>query len=156
MVVIALLAILAAATFLKPLNWFRSARINNGIDQIVMIDQLTRQQSVRTDKRLDLAFDLTNGTVMRIDPKNPEKRSHRIKLPGPLKMTRLLTASQQPVSFGKATIPYANGGCCPTYALRLQGPDQLTQWLVIAGLTGQAVTLKNEKDVHELLQQLVP
>ena len=69
MVVIALLAILATATFLKPLNWFRSARINNGIDQIIMIDQLTRQQCVRTDKRVDLTFDLTNGTMMRVDPK---------------------------------------------------------------------------------------
>jgi len=155
-VVLTLLAIMAAAVLLSPTKWFRSTRLPDVINQIAMLDHLARHQAVRFSRPVSLTFDLNKGTVHRSETLDPSKHSHRMKLPGHVKIARVVMASTPPVSFGKAIVPCSTHGQTPTYALLLKPPDDSEQWVVVAGLTGQTVKVHDEKKVYELLQQLVP
>jgi prepilin-type N-terminal cleavage/methylation domain-containing protein len=61
-----------------------------------------------------------------------------------IRLRRRVTAA------GNFEIDYNRQGSSPTYALRLQR-GKMSRWLVVLGVSGQIVTLKNEGEVDEIL-----
>ncbi len=154
-VVMIIIAMLATAVFVSASGWFRTARIRDGVSQLAFIDRMTRQHAAQFDRQTALEFDLKKGTIMRINDNPSDRRTHRFRLPGGLRLQQIKTAAEG-VTSGQMAIPCSTQGHTPTYAVLLASPDQAQQWIVIAGLTGQVVTVDDEEDTEHLLAELAP
>ncbi len=149
-VVVVLIGLLAGATALRPIDWFRSAQMEEAVGRLAWIDQQARGYAMRFDRPVGLRFDLTAGTAVRVDLETNKPQSHRVRLPHGFAMKRVVTAHRR-VDSGKVTLPCTAQQHTPTYAVLVAGPSGESQWVVVVGLTGQVIAMDREQGVKEAL-----
>jgi prepilin-type N-terminal cleavage/methylation domain-containing protein len=149
MAVLIIVGLFAAAVTLTPSGWFASARFDEVADQVTFMDQLARQRARRGDRQVELTFDLPGGRIERRDVDG----EHHITLPRGYEMTNLIVNRQ---SGGRRLVKVAvdRSGYSPSYAVRIIGPDHESRWILIAGLSGQAITLDGDKELDDAFDKL--
>jgi prepilin-type N-terminal cleavage/methylation domain-containing protein len=146
LIVVALMAILTAAVTLSLSGAVRSARIEDVMGQFIAFDHSTREIARRFARSRALRFDLIRGTVHRLDD---NREAVPLLLGGGMTVTRVIVRDEI-ARFGEITVPFSDRGQSPSYAVLLSGPAG-ERWVTLAGLTGQAMVLIDERDVQEIL-----
>lgn len=146
--VMAIIAVLSSSVLVKSAGWFRSARVNHVVGQLIFFDQLARRSAVGHEREMELVFNLDTGSVIRTDRSKGEE-SHSIRLPKGFRITKVITPRSQAVS-GIVKIPVTPMGHTPTYAVGISGPSDQKRWYGITGLTGQLICVNESGDIDEL------
>ena len=151
--VIAIMGLLVVAVSIHVPNWFSSAGLNSVIDQLVYLDRLARERAKRSGEPVVLVFDLESGEWRREQQKGSTVRAHRFQLPRGYSVEQVQTVYEH-VESGEAMISCSVRGHTPTYALLLTGPSDRRRWMVVMGITGQAVELDHDQEVNDLFISL--
>lgn len=149
MAVLVIVGLFAAAVTLTPSGWFASARFDEVADHVTFMDQLARQRARRGDREVELTFDLPAGRIERRDVDG----EHHVTMPRGYEMTDMIVR-RQPDGRRLVTVPVDRAGYTPSYALRIVGPDHQSRWIIIAGLSGQAIMLDGEKELCDAFNRL--
>lgn len=156
MAVVLIIGLLAGAVMIKPTGWFQSARLDDAVDRVVFMDRLARELAEQPGQSVELVFDLeTGGIVRRLAGAPPDQSEgrHRIALPNGYSIQRMRIRNTA-ITHRHAVVRYNPQGSAPTYALRIVGPDDQAAWLLVAGLTGDAMLLENTNEVEHVLEKL--
>jgi hypothetical protein len=70
-----------------------------------------------------------------------------------LRIARLVSGGQSQEA-GEVTLPCSARGQTPSYAVLLAGSEGGQQWVVVAGLSGKAVTANNAREVEAIFESL--
>jgi prepilin-type N-terminal cleavage/methylation domain-containing protein len=136
-VLLALLTGAAALSFVRPI---RSARAQQTIQMIQRADTMAREEAIRFGRSTQLRFDLNRQTLVRAGSVTP--------IPG----VREIRIGDRSISDDQVSIDVSPIGLSSSYAVQIAGPAQ-DQWIVVAGLSGETITTKNESQVVQLLSQ---
>jgi prepilin-type N-terminal cleavage/methylation domain-containing protein len=147
--VLALLSAAAAWSFARPLARLRTSE---AIDLITSFDASSRLAASRFGHSVDLQFDLTDQALVRSEG---GKITYRAVLPPGFAIEQVRTADGVRDA-GEITIECSRMALSPSYALKLIGPDEVERWLVVAGLSGQVTTARDEPDVDAILNLSAP
>ena len=155
MAVLIIVGLFAAAVTLTPSGWFAAARFDEVTAQVTFMDQLARQRARRGDQAVELVFDLPQARIERrdVDGGFSDDGRHHMTLPRGYEVTEMIVSRQSRRS-RRVTVPVNTTGCTPSYALRIVGPSHEAKWLVIAGLSGQAITLDGEQEIDDAFDKL--
>jgi prepilin-type N-terminal cleavage/methylation domain-containing protein len=146
--VLAILAIAAAAVTLRVQAPLQQATLKDLAGQLAAFDHLTRVQARETDRPLRLVFDLGQGRLRRTAADGAEDRGAALELPADWTIARLCVAGEE-AARGEVVVPCSRLGLTPSYALCLEGPGKVRQWIIVAGLSGEAVLPAGESEAHE-------
>ena len=152
---LALLAVLATVVTVSFAGPRRAARAQDAADELLHYDRLAREWCRRFGPGR-IVFDLDRGTVRRAmtgRPAGDESQPAALRLPGGFRIARFVSPRQTQEA-GEVVIPCSPRGQTPSYAALLAGPGGQQQWLVVAGLSGNAVTVNDARDVEAIFQSL--
>jgi prepilin-type N-terminal cleavage/methylation domain-containing protein len=147
--VILILAIAAAAVGLRVQSTLRGARTGDVLGAVGSFDKNLRAAARNLDRPLRLVVNLSEGTLAQADEDGRVIPGPGLSLPPEIRFARLLVR-QQDCSSGEVTIRCSPQGFTPTYALLLAVPGR-TQWLVVAGLTGEVIQAANDKEAQDIV-----
>ena len=156
---LALLAVLATVVMVSLAGPRRAARAQDAADELLHYDRLAREWCRRFGRPGRLVFDLDRGTVRRVmTDRRPgeqadESQPAALHLPGGFRIARFVS-SRQTRDAGEVEIPCSPRGQTPSYAALLAGPEGRRQWVVVAGLSGKAVAVNDEREVETIFQSL--
>ena len=139
--VLALIALITTATTLSLRGRLSGARMEDAVGRLVEFDRVTREAA--RAQRLELRFDLNAGTLKR-------STDAQYSPGGGYRVARLWTDGGLAQS-GEVSVPFSRHGQSPTYAVLLES-TALRQWIVIAGMTGKAVLIQDERELEELFK----
>jgi hypothetical protein len=124
--------------------------------RLIYLDDLTRRYAVNFGRPCRIVLDLRAGTIARETSEggDPDGQGHRVTLPSGYEIKQVVMAGGVSVSSRSAVIPCSAGGQTPTYAVLLIGDGGQRQWVVVAGATGQALRVDDERRVDELFSWL--
>lgn len=148
--VMLIVALAAAAVVLKVQRPLRSAAAKDAIAAIVEYDATTRSGARQQDRPLQLVFNLTEGMLCRADEAGRKLPLPAMQLGGQTRIGRILVGAVDRRE-GKAVIACSSKGFTPTYALLIESGAGGGQWIVMAGLSGQAVQVSNEDEVRKIM-----
>ena len=162
LVILSLLAAAATLSFNKPLA---RARAFDALEQIRQLDASARQFSRTFGKPALIIFDLADQSISRREPGSREA-VFTTTLPSPLRIEQIRTAARR-VDYGEVAISCSPAGLSETYAIKMVGaPDSpissdnksidTTRWIVVAGLSGEIRTVRDERDVDFILAGASP
>jgi len=160
LIILSLLATAATLSFNKPLA---RARAFDAIEQIRQLDASARQFSRKNGRPALIIFDLTDQSLSRREP-GLRDAVFTTRLPSPLRIEQIRTAAHR-VDYGEVSITCAPTGLSETYALKITGAPESatadrsanpTQWIVVAGLSGEIKTVRDERDVDFILGNATP
>jgi prepilin-type N-terminal cleavage/methylation domain-containing protein len=134
-VLLALLSGAAALSFVRPI---RSARAQQTMRMLQRADAMAREEAIRFGRPVQIRFDLNRQTLTRAGAVTP--------IPG----VRAIRIGDQSFLDGQVTIDVSPMGLSASYAVQLAGVEQ-DRWIVLAGLSGETITTKNESQVVQLL-----
>lgn len=152
LVVIVILGLLATAVLFRLSSLTNRARFQGALGHVTDLEALVRQDARQHGRANRLEWELgTNrvtsqrGTVSRTETLGADVLIRRIMTP------------QQNRSVGRAVIDYTTMGTSPTYAVELvSSPTSATAvWLLFVGTTGIVQPLETEREVQQLVQQVV-
>jgi prepilin-type N-terminal cleavage/methylation domain-containing protein len=141
-VTLALFAVLAAAVVLSLARYQQPVLLQDVVDRIVSADRVARQRAREGKSYQQIVFDRAGGRWH-------DSRGGG-KLPPGYQLLEVWVDGQAAAD-SSVVISYAFSGRSPSYALRLAAPAGGQRWLVLTGLTGQAVVLKEERDVRQIM-----
>ena len=141
-VTLALLVVLAAAVVLSLGRWQQPVLLQDVVDRLVSADRVARQSARDHQRYEQLVFDRATGCW--------QGARGGGKLPAGYRLADLWIDGQQQGQ-NPSVVEYAPSGRSPSFALRLAAPNGQQRWLVLTGLTGQAVVLKEERDAREIM-----
>jgi prepilin-type N-terminal cleavage/methylation domain-containing protein len=145
--VIALMAVLAAAVTVSLAGAARAARVEDVAERFVAFDRSTRDVARQFGRTPALRFDLNRGTVHRLDG---EREPAPLHLGGDgVRVTRVICRGRDSGS-GEVLVRCSAMGQTPSYAVRLTGRSGEC-WVAFAGLTGQALVVRDEREVQDIL-----
>ena len=149
--VMLILALAAAAVVLKVQRPLRSAAARDAIAAITEYDATTRAGARQQDRPLQLVANLTEGMLYRADEAGRKLPLPAMQIGGQTRIGRIVVGAVDRRE-GKAVIMCSSKGFTPTYALLIEdGGDGAGQWIVMAGLSGQAVQVSNEDEVRKIM-----
>jgi prepilin-type N-terminal cleavage/methylation domain-containing protein len=147
--VLALLALLTAAVAVSLKGAARAADMDDVLERFITADRNTREIARRFGRRPEFRFDLNQGTVSRFDNlDSSESRATPIPVGG-ARVAKLIVRGES-IGYGEQSIAFSAGGRSPSYAVLLSGKAG-QRWVAFAGLTGQAVVLRDERQVQDIL-----
>ncbi len=153
-VVLLILGVVMTAVILRVSGPVSRAKMQDVVRQIKHFDNFTRSFSRQHNKALEVKIDLIKNSMSRFD--SDEKIAGRsLGLPSGFDFTNFLTTSDTETS-DSVLLRYSRHGLSRSYALELSDGSR-SQWLVFAGLTGEAVEFsneENEENVQEILASL--
>jgi type II secretion system protein H len=150
-VVLLIMGIVAAAVTLKMSGPVSRVKLQDVVKQVKQFDTLTRSYTRQQGKAVRVNVDLSENRISRLDDEG-EPLGRPLQLPSNFKIEKCLIASQQDAS-DMALLKYNSQGMTHSYAIKLADKLQ-SKWIIIIGLTGQVVELKNEQEVQEILESL--
>ena len=160
--VIALTAILATAVTLSLTGPRRAAQARDVAEGVAHYDRLAREWSRRFGRPTRLTFHLNRGMVSRAvadgeaagaEEDSAVDRPAALQLAGGYRIDRVVLAGRS-ASAGEVSVPCSTGGQTPSYAVLLAGPGGQRQWLVVAGLSGNVLTVNDEREVEDIFAAL--
>jgi prepilin-type N-terminal cleavage/methylation domain-containing protein len=152
---LALLAILAAVVTVSLAGPRRAARAQDAADEVLNYDRLAREWCRRFGRPGGITFDLDRGAVRRVmaGQSDGAPQPATLHVSGGFRIARLVSAGQSQEA-GEVTLPCSPRGQTPSYAVLLAGPEGRQQWVVVAGLSGKAVTANNAREVEAIFESL--
>jgi prepilin-type N-terminal cleavage/methylation domain-containing protein len=154
-VVLLILAIVAGAVTLHLETPLRRARMRDLVDDFAAFDRFTRTQAREQDRPLRLEADLGTGRLRWTNDLGTETLGAPLLLPSDYRIARMFVRGQDLVG-GCAAVSCSRQGLMPTYALLLAGSGRTSQWILVAGLTGQCVEMDSEDAVRKTFAALRP
>lgn len=140
--VLALLGLLTALATVSLSGAVRAARANDTAEAVRALDRSIRDYAKRFGRTVTLRFDLSQGVVVRVEDGKP---SVAYALP----VRRVITRSDDRTA-AEVFVNVSAAGYSPSYAV-LVNASQGTQWIVFAGLSGQASVVNDEREVLDIL-----
>jgi prepilin-type N-terminal cleavage/methylation domain-containing protein len=152
---LALLAVLATVVTVSLAGPRRAARAQDAADEVLNYDRLAREWCRRLGRPGGITFDLDRGTVRRVMAGQSDGAAQPASLhvSGGFRIARLVSGGQSHEA-GEVTLPCSARGQTPSYAVLLAGPEGGQQWVVVAGLSGKAVTAGDAREVEAIFQSL--
>ena len=153
---LALLAVLATIVTVSLAGPRRAARGQDAADEILNYDRLAREWCRRFGRSGGITFDLDRGTVRRVmaGERDGSPQPAALHLSSGFRVSRLVSTGRSQEA-GEVTLPCSSRGQTPSYAVLLAGPEgRQQQWMVVAGLSGKAVTAGDAREVQAIFQSL--
>ena len=137
----------------------RGARRATALEDVALrwkaYDEATRAQARRLGSPLRLRIAADGGQVLRLAA-DGDDRPHGAALDLPsgaegVRVERVVTPADDSAG-GDVDLRFSARGYSPSYSVLLAAPGGRRQWLVFAGLTGQAEAVTNERDAIEAVR----
>ena len=149
-VVVAIMAIAAAAVSLHIQGPLATARRDNVFSALRSFDAVTRAAARAQDRAFLLNVDLGSGRLERQPCGGAEAAAGFLALPAGLRLTTV-AVRQHIYSAGRVSILCSALGLTPSYAIEVDTGAGRRRWLVVAGLTGEAIETADENQARALL-----
>lgn len=140
----------------------REVEMKEAIEQVMQQDAMVRSYCRNQGVPAQLLIDLSAGTMLRLGGDEGKTQGLMYELPRRYRIEQVwmlapTSAGQkagnlQRITSGPVTIPCSSLGLTPTYAMELQGPQGKTQWMLIAGLTGERTERMDEKEIEAIFE----
>jgi prepilin-type N-terminal cleavage/methylation domain-containing protein len=154
MVVLALMAFVAATATVTLTSRLSLASLNQGVSLWEFTDSQVRQQARRKGRRFALRIDIGSNQFSLTDSSNSDEKLILRSLGRGNAITRYRSATRE-VAYGPLQIEYSDEGTTETFAIEITG-GRGVRWIVLAGITGQAIEVSDEKEVEAILSVLSP
>lgn len=154
LVVLVLLALVAVGVLVSVKEPLRRARSQMALDEWKALDNQIRALAQRSNRPVWLVVDSMRHTVERV---NTDSQGHQLvqRLPMMGAWTTVLMSGTT-IEMNVVRIPFWPSGQSSTYAVSIPEQRGRSQWLVLAGVTGQAVVVTHEATIDELLARARP
>ena len=149
MLAVVLLAVMSTVAVVSLAGARRAASARDVVDQVAAYDRLTREWCRRFGRPAAVVFDLDRGTMARLAS---GESAAALRLPSGFRLARVVSR-QGSNDVGQARIGFSADGGAPTYAVMLSEPRG-DQWLLMTGLTGQAVRLRDAQEAQDIFAAL--
>jgi prepilin-type N-terminal cleavage/methylation domain-containing protein len=150
--VILIMGILAAATILTLAQSARQARDEAVRKDLEQADFLVRTAARQSGQVQHLVFDLIHENVSWQSDGGEAKQVSLLQLS---KSDMLTVRTEDGTSdFGKIQIDVSPSGYSSSYAVRIHHDDSGSPWMVVAGMTGQFVSIDNDNRMEEIFKSL--
>lgn len=146
--VLLLMAIAAAAVTLRVQSPLTAARVEDVVGRLHQADSHTRVACREQGRPLKLVLDTVNGRVFRAEVDN-KPLATLLELPEGTRIEKVLSAVGE-IASGQASIYFTAQGLTPSYAVGLDSGGR-KDWILLAGLTGQLVQVKDEVEARAIL-----
>lgn len=152
-VVLAFMAMMVTLVVLRQTQPHQRAVLNHAAEQWILLEAQARHQSHRLRQPGTVHFQCPSGEVIRRLPGDIDAPASVLQFPHGVQIDRYLDASHKhPQRRGQIAIPFNSRGQTNTYAVRLCGPGQLHQWLLVLGVTGDVQKGLSEEEVYEAIR----
>ena len=149
-VVMLILAIAAAAVSLRVRGPLQQAQMKDLLGQIVQFDYLTRTYARQHDQPVIVSVNLDAGLISRTSADGSRTVGGQLELPSRCRIGQVVLAGEA-MDRGSAVIRCSRRGLTRSYAMRIEETNGPIQWVVISGLTGDALEPKDETQVKDNL-----
>jgi prepilin-type N-terminal cleavage/methylation domain-containing protein len=146
MVVIVLIGLLSTAVVLSFAAPVQRVRAQDAVERVRALDESARAQSRHSGDASQIVFDLSAGTLARRD--GGGNVVFEAALPSGFEIDRFRSGIEDRSS-GEAVMSCSALGLTRTYAVHLTAPG-LDQWLLFAGLSGEATVVKDEATLDSI------
>lgn len=161
--VLILTALLAAAVSVSLKGVRRDVALDDSAARLRAYDGATRDAARLAGRPLVLRFDLSAAVVSRLDPESQQARGTALPLRAgasprdreSVTIDRMMTPDGEAAA-GEVDVLCSARGWTPSYAVLLAGPNGRREWVLFAGLTGEARTIRDDRQVRETLALLRP
>ena len=148
-IVLLIMAIVAAAVTLRLHTPLRHAELRDVAGAVAQYDRTTRLAAREQDRPLRMVVGLSSRRISRTDERG-RATGAPLALPGRVAIEQLIVRTQT-AHEGEVGISCSRLGFTPTYAMRL-GAGGMHRWIVVVGLTGEAVEVDNEDQARQILE----
>ncbi len=151
-VVLLVMSIVAAAVTLSVAGPKRLADADDAVAAAAQLDLLARRYAVRHGRAVQLVFDLDAGRLSwrpaaRGDDGDEPPPGGACRMPEGYRLGRLVLPGKT-IQAGQTAIWCSDRGATPSYAVRVDGFGE-SRWLLLAGMSGQASEIEDEKEIIE-------
>jgi prepilin-type N-terminal cleavage/methylation domain-containing protein len=147
-VVIVLIGLLTAAVVMSFARPVEKVRAKDAVEMLRSLDESVRTQARRSGATAQLVIDLSARTLARRDAAG--KVVFEAALPSGFEIDRF-RSSLEDLSSAEAVVSCSALGLTRTYAVHVTGPG-LDEWLVFAGLSGEASIIKDEATLDSIFR----
>lgn len=152
-VVLLILAISAAAVTLRIQGPLHNAQMSDVVERVAEFDLLTRTFARENDQPVWVCVNLHENQIQR---SRKEQDTYKecggaLTLPDGFSISRLMLRENS-YEHGSVTIRFSRVGFGPSYVLRLTGPGDREQWILVTGVGGQLVQITNEEEARNILE----
>lgn len=146
--VVAILALAATLAGVSLSGAASRASLEDVAQRVIVYDAGARLYAARFDRPVVLRFD--EGSVAQVFAEEDADAPPRepLRLPGGYRVRVLASEEDHP------TVPVSAGGRTRSYAVRVTAPNQRSQSIVFAGLTGEATVIEDEGVAEAMLAAL--
>jgi prepilin-type N-terminal cleavage/methylation domain-containing protein len=145
-VVIVLIGLLSAAVVMSFARPVQKVRARDAVEMVRALDESMRAQARRSGQTAQIVIDLSARTLARRD--GAGNVVFEAALPTGIEIDRFRNADED-LSSAHAVVSCSPLGLTRTYAVHLSGPG-LDQWLLFAGLSGDAMVIKDEATLDSI------
>jgi prepilin-type N-terminal cleavage/methylation domain-containing protein len=170
MVCLVLLALLSGLAVVSLGGARHAARAADVLAEVLLRDRLARETAGRFDRRIELRFDLTAGTVVPAiaasadqpgtssDPAADTASQRPYTLPAGWRFGEVATATGAIATSGTLAVPCsaAPGGRSPSYEFVLIDPQGRPTCTLVVGPTGQPMEVPDATRARQTLAMLQP
>jgi prepilin-type N-terminal cleavage/methylation domain-containing protein len=150
MAVILLATILSTAVMVSLAGPKRQATLQDVIQRLAATDHRLRQQALESGKPVTIRYDQSAGKLLRLEDDGGQTTVFDFPDAAALAEVRCAAANDD------GSMTCSSLGIMPTYAVALQPKNSPPQWIVFAGLSGDDVKAKDEKEVDAIFANLAP
>lgn len=151
LVVLALIALVAAATIPRFGGLYAKSRMDTAVTQLATIDRKGRTVSQKQRLPAELRFDLTHNQVsIEWDAGEMEVVT---SIGSSIRIDSLLSR-RETKSRGQVAISIHEDGTTESYAICMKGPHRSQRWLFVAGISGQITKLDSRREAEAMLNAI--
>ncbi|MEX2672291.1 MAG: type II secretion system protein [Phycisphaeraceae bacterium] len=161
--VVVLLGIIAAGTAWSLADNAQQRSHADLVAQLDHADEMARAAAARLGRPCILRIDLDQQRVQRVvETQDDQHAAQTTTVRFPHRIESVMVAGAQRhaalVESRSVAITYSTAGLSPSYAVRIvtSGETEQTLWLLVAGLTGQAMVMDNEDEIRDIFETLTP
>lgn len=151
--VLLLVAVLGATVTVSLNATRRASRLQDAVERLKDYDGAARERARSSGRAMRLRFETGTARVQRVDASTGWPEGPTLEFDGAVAVERVWTASDGAAS---GDVVCSSRGQTDSYAVLLAGPSDARQWILFAGLTGEARLLKNDAQVEEIFKLLAP
>lgn len=154
MAALIVMALLAGAVSVSLRSVLKRAAVDNAVSQFARFDHDSRELARRSGQALEMRLHLESGRLERIDLATGDTVGSPLFLLEGVAIDRVMQSETEVDSYGTVKIRCSERGFTPSYAVRMARPGSAQQWLVLAGLSGDARTERNDWNVQQIFAQI--
>lgn len=154
LVVLVITSLLAAAVTFKLWEPLRVATAADVCEQVETFDHWARTRARHSADPVKLVFEVGRGEAMRKEAIDSTP-TQRLRLARGWIIERLWVEGQESSS-GEVEIELSACGYTPTYAIRLEGPEGVVRWLIVAGMGGDVTKVTDDAQAQTILEAIGP